>query len=104
MQSPSGGSAHRLEQQGAVRSLGMGARREHGGPAPGSVARRRMKGSPRSVERPGLVIRLVGAASLVAVIAGASLGTAGPAASNTTALQVAAVGAPQRVHGSDGRE
>ena len=38
------------------------------------------------------------------MIAGASLGTADPAASNTTALQVTAVGAPQRVHGSDGRE
>jgi murein DD-endopeptidase MepM/ murein hydrolase activator NlpD len=50
------------------------------------------------------VIRLVGAACLVAAIVGASLGIAGPAASNTTALQVTAVGAPQHVHGSDGRE
>ena len=48
--------------------------------------------------------RLVAAACLAAVIAGASLGTAGPAESSTTAVQVAAVGAPQRVHGSDGRE
>ena len=38
------------------------------------------------------------------MIAAASLGTPDPAASNTTALQVTAVGAPQRVHGSDGRE
>jgi hypothetical protein len=51
------------------------------------------------------VIRLVGAACLLSVIAGASLGPADPAAAQTTALQVvAAPGAPQRVHGSDGRE
>lgn len=49
-------------------------------------------------------MRPVGAAYLLAVIAGASPGTAARAASTSTALQVAAVGAPQRVHGSDGRE
>jgi murein DD-endopeptidase MepM/ murein hydrolase activator NlpD len=49
-------------------------------------------------------MRPVGAAYLLAVIAGASLGTAASAAPTSTALQVAAVGAPQRVHGSDGRE
>jgi hypothetical protein len=48
------------------------------------------------------VIRGVAAAYLVAVMAAASLGTPDPAASNTTALQVTAVGAPQRVHGSAG--
>jgi murein DD-endopeptidase MepM/ murein hydrolase activator NlpD len=62
-----------------------------------------MKTSQR-VERPGCVIRLVGAACLFAVIAAASLGTPDPAASNTTALEVTAISAPQRVHGSDGRE
>ena len=40
----------------------------------------------------------------IAAIAAASLGSTDPAASQTTALQVAAIGAPQRVHGSDGRE
>jgi hypothetical protein len=53
---------------------------------------------------PGFMIRGVAAGCLLAVIAAASLGAADPAASNTTALQVRAVGAPQRVHGSDGRE
>jgi murein DD-endopeptidase MepM/ murein hydrolase activator NlpD len=48
--------------------------------------------------------RRVGVACVLAAIAGASLGSADPAASQTTALQVAAIGAPQRVHGSDGRE
>ena len=51
------------------------------------------------------MIRLIRAACLLAAIAGASLGTDAPAgASQTTALHVAATGAPQRVHGSDGRE
>lgn len=50
------------------------------------------------------MIRQIRAACLLAAIAEASLGTADPAASQTTALQVAATGAPQRVHGSDGRE
>jgi hypothetical protein len=49
------------------------------------------------------VIRPVGAAYLLAAIARASLATA-DAASSSTALQVAATGAPQHVHGSDGRE
>jgi hypothetical protein len=44
------------------------------------------------------------AACLLAMIAGGSLGTADPAASQPTALHVAATGPPQRVHGSDGRE
>ena len=61
-------------------------------------------GDPNSAERPGWVIRLLGAACFVAVIAAVSLGAPDPAAANTTALQVTAVGAPQRVHGSDGRE
>jgi hypothetical protein len=42
--------------------------------------------------------------AVVGLIAGISLADAGPAAANTTALQVTAVTAPQRVHGSDGRE
>jgi hypothetical protein len=63
-----------------------------------------MKRSSQSVERRGRVIRLLGAACLLAVIAAASLGAPDPAASNTTALEVTAVDAPQRVHGSDGRE
>ena len=51
------------------------------------------------------MIRLIRAACLLAAIAGASLGTAAPAgASQTTALHVAATGAPQRVHGGDGRD
>ena len=50
------------------------------------------------------MIRPIGAAYLLAVIAGASFGTAASAAPTSTALQVAAVGAPLRVHGSDGRE
>jgi murein DD-endopeptidase MepM/ murein hydrolase activator NlpD len=50
------------------------------------------------------VIRPIRAACVLAVIAGASLGAPQPAASNTTAVQVSAVGPPQRVHGSDGRE
>jgi hypothetical protein len=41
---------------------------------------------------------------VLAAIAAASLGSADPAASQITALQVAAIDAPQRVHGSDGRE
>jgi hypothetical protein len=44
------------------------------------------------------------AACVGAVVVGVSLAAAGPAASAPTALQVAASGAPQRVHGSDGRE
>jgi len=51
-----------------------------------------------------MMTRRVGVAWILAAIAGASLGTADPAASQTTALQVIATGAPQRVHGSDGRE
>jgi Peptidase family M23 len=69
-----------------------------------SVANRRTKASSRSIARPGRVIRPVGAAYLLAVIAGASSGTAARAAPTSTALQVAATGAPQRVHGSDGLE
>jgi Peptidase family M23 len=55
-------------------------------------------------ERRGHVIRLLGAACLLAAIAGVSLANADHAASTSTALQVTAVGPPQRVHGSDGRE
>jgi hypothetical protein len=69
-----------------------------------SVANRRMKASSQPVERPGRVGGLAGAACLLAVIAGAWFGTDAPVASEPTALQVAAIGAPQRVHGSDGRE
>ena len=58
----------------------------------------------RTVSKPGRVTRPVAAAYLLAVIAGASPGTAARAALTSTALQVAAVGVPQRVHGSDGRE
>ena len=65
---------------------------------------RQMKVSSESVHRPRRVSRLVGAACLLAVIAGASLGTADQAASSSTALQVTPVDVPQRVHGSDGRE
>ena len=50
------------------------------------------------------MIRVVGAACVVALIAAASLRAPDPAASNTTALEVTAGDAPQRVHGSDGRE
>ena len=48
--------------------------------------------------------RLLGTACVLALIAGASLGIADRAGSKPTALQVSATGAPQRVHGSDGRE
>ena len=41
---------------------------------------------------------------LAVIVAAAALGASGAAASQTTALQVTATGAPQRVHGSDGRE
>jgi hypothetical protein len=58
----------------------------------------------KSVTNRCWVIRLLGAACFLAVIAAVSLGSPDPAAANTTALQVTAVGAPQRVHGSDGRE
>ncbi len=44
------------------------------------------------------------AGSLLALIAGASLGTGESSAAQTTALQVTTTGAPQRVHGTDGRE
>jgi len=58
-----------------------------------------------SGERRGCVSRQIRAACLLAVVAAVSLGVADPAgASQTTAVQVAATGAPQRVHGSDGRE
>jgi Peptidase family M23 len=50
------------------------------------------------------VICRVVAACVLAAIAGASLGAPDPAAADTTAVQVTAVGAPERVHGSDGRE
>jgi Peptidase family M23 len=69
-----------------------------------SIANRRIKRSSQSVERPGRVIRVAGAACLLAAIAAVLLGTADHAASNSTALEVTAVDAPQRVHGSDGRE
>ena len=65
---------------------------------------RPMKVSSESRHRPRRVSRLLGAACLLAAIAAASLGAPDPAASNSTALEVTAVGAPQRVHGSDGRE
>lgn len=44
------------------------------------------------------------AACVLAVIAAAALGAPDPAASNTTAIAVTAVGAPERFQGSDGRE
>jgi hypothetical protein len=48
--------------------------------------------------------RLGAAVCAVVAIAGISLLPAGPAASSTTALQVAPIATPKRVHGSDGRE
>jgi Peptidase family M23 len=69
-----------------------------------SVSNRRTPVFSQSAERPGWAIRLLGVVCFLAVIAAVSLGTPDPAAANTTALQVTAVGAPQRVHGSDGRE
>lgn len=41
---------------------------------------------------------------ILAVVVSICLGLPGPAAASTTALQVAATGVPQHVHGSDGRE
>lgn len=76
--------------------MGREARATHGGPV-----------SPLPIERPyRRVIRLIRAAWLLAMIVAASLVATDVAASRptTTAVQVTTTGAPQRVHGSDGRE
>ena len=68
------------------------------------VSNRRVPSARQPGTRPGRAVRSLAVSGLVAVIVAVALGTAGPVAADTTALQVAAVAPPQRVHGSDGRE